>query len=188
MSGFEAVIGLEVHAQLNTKSKIFCGCATAAAEEPNTNVCPTCLGMPGTLPVLNESVVDFAIRTGLALNCEINRNNIIDRKNYFYPDSPKGYQITQFDMPIVGEGVIDVKVGDEIKQVRLERAHLEEDAGKSTHHGDYTLINLNRAGIPLLEIVSKPDMRSAQEAAAYAKTVRSILRYLKVCDGNLEEG
>ncbi len=185
---WEAVIGLEIHAQLLTDSKIFSSDSTAFGGADNENVTPVSLGMPGTLPVLNRKVVEFAVRTGLALNCSIREKSVFARKNYFYPDLPKGYQISQFDEPICEKGHVEYFLDGEIRKVSIERAHLEEDAGKSIHSGDFTLINLNRAGVPLLEIVSGPDMRSPAEAAEYARTVRRILRYLNVCDGNLEEG
>lgn len=189
--GYEVVIGLEVHAQLKTKTKIFCSCPVDFGAEPNTNVCPVCLGMPGVLPVLNKQVVAYAIKTGLALSCEIAKHCKFDRKQYFYPDLPKNYQISQYDQPICKNGCLEVNG----KKIGIERIHMEEDAGKLVHAGsdrlhgsDYSLVDYNRTGTPLLEIVSKPDMRSAEEARDYAQTLRSILRYLDVCDGNLEEG
>lgn len=187
-SDWEAVIGLEIHAQLLTESKMFSPDSTAFGGADNENVTPVSLGMPGTLPVVNAKAIEFAVRTGLALNCGIREKSVFARKNYFYPDLPKGYQISQFDEPICEKGHVEYFLDGEIRKVSIERAHLEEDAGKSIHSGDFTLINLNRAGVPLLEIVSGPDMRSAAEAAEYARTVRKILRYLEVCDGNLEEG
>ena len=187
-SDFEAVIGIETHVQLKTKSKIFCSDSTEFDASDNENASPVSAGMPGTLPVLNEKVLELAIKTGLALGCKIRPVSIFARKNYFYPDLPKGYQISQYDKPICESGFIELKVGGNLKKIKIERAHLEEDAGKSTHHGNYTLINLNRAGVPLLEIVSGPDMSSSQEAAEYGRTIRQIVRYLGVCDGNLEEG
>jgi aspartyl-tRNA(Asn)/glutamyl-tRNA(Gln) amidotransferase subunit B len=187
-SDFEAVIGLEIHAQLFTESKVFTTASTAFGSGDNDQVTPVCAGMPGTLPVLNRGAVELAVKTGLALNCKINPYSVFSRKQYFYPDMPKGYQISQYDRPVCTGGFVEFFVGDKLNKVPLERAHMEEDAGKSTHHGDYTLVNLNRAGIPLLEIVSGPDMRSAQQAAAYARAVRQILRYTGVSDGNLEEG
>ncbi len=186
--GFEAVIGIEVHVQLKTKSKIFCADSTQFDAGDNENTSPVSVGMPGSLPVLNREVVKMAIKTGLALGCNIREKSVFSRKNYFYPDLSKGYQISQYDQPTCEHGELYFYVNDIKKTVSITRAHLEEDAGKSTHFGQYTLINYNRAGIPLLEIVSGPDLRSAQEAAEYAKTIRNIVQYLDVCDGNLEEG
>lgn len=187
---YEPVIGLEVHAQLKTSTKIFCGCSTGFSNEPNKNVCPVCLGMPGVLPVLNKKAVELAVRFGLAINAKVNLTSIFARKNYFYPDLPKGYQISQFSLPVVDEGVLRVETGDgEVREIGVFRAHLEEDAGKSIHdRGDFTLVDVNRCGVPLLEIVSKPEIRSAAEAAAYLKTMRQILLFLDICDGNMEEG
>jgi len=186
--GYEAVIGIEVHVQLKTKSKIFCSDSTHFDAADNENTSPVSVGMPGTLPVLNRQVVKMAIKTGLALGCKIQEKSVFARKNYFYPDLSKGYQISQFNQPTCEHGKVYFYVGNSKKIVSITRAHLEEDAGKSTHFGQYTLINYNRAGIPLLEIVSGPDLRSAIEAAEYAKTIRNIVQYLDVCDGNLEEG
>ncbi|MFP2932200.1 Asp-tRNA(Asn)/Glu-tRNA(Gln) amidotransferase subunit GatB [Pyxidicoccus sp. 3LG] len=190
VSDFQPVIGLEVHAQLLTKSKIFCGCSTAFGAEPNRNTCPVCLGMPGVLPVLNQRVVEFAVRTGLALECTVKKTSIWSRKNYFYPDLPKGYQITQYDQPICEHGrlVIDTPQGEKV--IRVRRIHMEEDAGKNVHDasGGQSLVDLNRAGVPLLEIVSEPDLRDADEAVEYLKALRDVLVYLGVNDGNLEEG
>jgi aspartyl-tRNA(Asn)/glutamyl-tRNA(Gln) amidotransferase subunit B len=187
---WETVIGLEIHAQLNTKSKIFSSAATKFGQEPNSQACAVDLGLPGVLPVLNVEVVNKAIKFGLAVGAQINQRNIFDRKNYFYPDLPKGYQISQMDIPIVGEGEIEITVDNEIKVVGITRAHLEEDAGKSVHDmfNEYTAIDLNRAGTPLLEIVSDPDMRSAKEAVAYAKKIHALLQYIGICDGNMQEG
>ncbi len=185
---WETVIGLEVHVQLQTNTKVFSADSTAFGSGDNENTNPVSLAMPGTLPVLNRKAVEYSIKTGLALKCGIRKSSVFARKNYFYPDLPKGYQISQFDKPLCEEGSVEFYHDGKIKKVRIERAHMEEDAGKSTHHGDYTLINLNRAGVPLLEVVSGPDMRSAGEAAEYARTIRNIVRYLGVCDGNLEEG
>jgi aspartyl-tRNA(Asn)/glutamyl-tRNA(Gln) amidotransferase subunit B len=187
---YEPVIGLEVHAQLLTKSKIFCGCSTAFGRAPNENACPVCAGLPGVLPVLNRRVVELAIRTGLACRCEVARASVLARKNYFYPDLPKGYQISQYELPLCGNGYIDVDLDGETTRVRLTRIHIEEDAGKNIHdaHGDASLVDLNRAGVPLLEIVSEPDMRTPTQAGAYLRTLRAILQYLEVCDGNMEEG
>jgi len=187
---YEVVIGLEVHAQLLTESKIFCGCSTRFGNGPNENTCPVCMGLPGVLPVLNKKVVEFAIRAGLATHCKIARRSRWSRKNYFYPDLPKGYQISQFELPICHSGYIDVERDATKKRVRLTRIHMEEDAGKNIHdiRGDYSLVDLNRAGVPLIEIVSEPDIRSAEEASRYLKSLRIILQYLEVCDGNMEEG
>ncbi|HKY07900.1 MAG TPA: Asp-tRNA(Asn)/Glu-tRNA(Gln) amidotransferase subunit GatB [Candidatus Binatia bacterium] len=187
---YESVIGLEVHAQLLTVSKIFCGCSTAFGGAPNENACPVCAGFPGVLPVLNKRAVEFAIKTGLATHCRIARASILARKNYFYPDLPKGYQISQYELPICTGGHIDVELEGGAKRVRLTRIHLEEDAGKNIHdaHGAWSLVDLNRAGVPLLEIVSEPDLRSPEEAGAYLRTLRTIVRYLDICDGNMEEG
>ncbi len=186
--GYEAVIGIEIHVQLNTASKMFCSDSTQFNAGDNENTSPLSVGMPGTLPVVNKKAIEFAIKTGLALGCQVRKKSVFARKNYFYPDLPKGYQISQYDQPICEHGTITFKVGDQQKTVSITRAHLEEDAGKSTHQGDFTMINYNRAGIPLLEIVTGPDMRSPQEAAEYGRTIRQIVRYLDVCDGNLEEG
>ena len=188
MSQWEVVIGLEIHAQLRTSSKIFSPDSAEFGAGDNSSVHPVSLGLPGALPVLNKSVVDYAVSAGLALNCDIQRKSVFARKNYFYPDMPKGYQISQFDKPICKNGHVEFYIDGELKKIRIERIHMEEDAGKSTHFGNYTLVNLNRAGVPLLEIVSEPDMRSAQEAAEYSRSVRQILRYIGACDGNLEEG
>jgi aspartyl-tRNA(Asn)/glutamyl-tRNA(Gln) amidotransferase subunit B len=187
---YEPVIGLEVHAQMLTESKIFCGCSTRYGSEPNANTCPVCAGFPGVLPVLNERVVEFAMRAGLATHCDIARFSRLARKNYFYPDLPKGYQISQYELPICANGYIDIESAGLPKRVRLTRIHIEEDAGKSIHdlRGDASLVDLNRAGVPLLEIVSEPDLRSAGEAGIYLKTLRAILQYLAICDGNMEEG
>ncbi len=189
-SDYEAVIGLEIHAQLKTETKIFCGCSTNFRAEPNTNICPVCLGYPGTLPVLNRKAAEFAVKMGLAVNCEINRISEFARKNYFYPDLPKGYQISQFDKPVCRNGYISVDDESGIKKrIRINRIHLEEDAGKSIHdRGDYTLVDLNRCGVPLIEIVSEPDIRSASEAVAYLMSVKQLVEYLDICDGNMEEG
>ena len=188
---WETVIGLEIHTQLATKSKIFSGAATTYGAEPNTQACEVDLGLPGVLPVLNEQAVLMAIKFGLAIGAEIPKRSIFSRKNYFYPDLPKGYQISQFELPIVNSGHIEIQLADgTTKEVGITRAHLEEDAGKSMHEGfgDQTGIDLNRAGTPLLEIVSEPDMRSAKEAVAYMKKVHSIVCYLEICDGNMQEG
>ncbi len=188
INGYEVVIGIEVHVQLNTQSKIFCADSTSFGGGDNENISPISLGMPGTLPTLNKGVLDLAIKTGLALNCHIRAKSFFARKNYFYPDLPKGYQISQHEEPICENGFVEFSVEGHQRKVSITRAHLEEDAGKSTHFPEHTLLNYNRAGIPLLEIVSGPDMKSAKEAAEYCKTIRSIVQYLDVCDGNLEEG
>ncbi|PJA99600.1 MAG: Asp-tRNA(Asn)/Glu-tRNA(Gln) amidotransferase GatCAB subunit B [Ignavibacteriales bacterium CG_4_9_14_3_um_filter_30_11] len=188
-SNFEAVIGLEVHAQLSTKTKVFCGCSTKFGNEPNINVCPVCLGHPGVLPVLNKKVVEYSALMGMATNCKINKNSVFARKNYFYPDLPKGYQISQFEKPICLDGFIIIKNNNERKKIRIERIHIEEDAGKSIHDsGSDTLLDLNRCGVPLIEIVSKPDITSAADASLYMQKIQQILRYLEICDGNMEEG
>jgi len=190
---YEVVIGLEVHVELKTATKIFCACSTAFGAEPNTQVCPVCSGFPGALPVLNVQAVAYAIRTGLALNCAIAETCKFDRKNYFYPDLPNAYQISQYDQPICGKGYLDIDVEGEHKRIGITRAHLEEDAGKLVHQGSITttstsLVNLNRCGVPLLEIVSEPDMRSAAEARAYIEKLRSILLFAGVSDCKMEEG
>ena len=189
--GYQTTIGIETHVQLKTRSKLFCGCGNDAREaEPNTLLCPVCLGMPGTLPILNGRAVQLAIRAGLALNAELATDTKFDRKNYFYPDLPKGYQITQFDQPIVGSGVIEVPMGGETFNVRISRAHMEEDAGKLIHPEgkDYSLVDLNRAGTPLLEIVSEPDIHSPEQAKAYAQELYLRMRYAEVSDANLYYG
>jgi aspartyl-tRNA(Asn)/glutamyl-tRNA(Gln) amidotransferase subunit B len=187
---WEAVIGLEIHTQLATKSKIFSGASTTYGAEPNTQACVISLGMPGVLPVLNEDAVHKAVIFGMAINAEIASYSVFARKNYFYPDLPKGYQISQFELPIVGKGFLDIDVDGETKRVGVTRAHLEEDAGKSLHENFHGLsgIDLNRAGTPLLEIVSEPDMRSAKEAVAYMRKLHELVRYLEICDGNMQEG
>lgn len=190
MSRYETVIGLEVHAQLKTETKIFCTCSTKFGNAPNENVCPVCSGMPGVLPVMNAKVAEYATKMGLATDCEINRKSVFARKNYFYPDLPKGYQISQFELPICERGHVDITVGGEHKRVGLTRIHMEEDAGKNIHSAaeNASFVDLNRTGVPLIEIVSEPDMRSSEEAVAYLKSLRAILLYLDICDGNLEEG
>jgi len=187
---YEVVIGVEVHAQLRTKTKMFCGCGTTFGRSPNSQTCPVCLGLPGTLPVINRAAVEMAVRAGLALNCTIGASNQFDRKNYFYPDLPKGYQISQYESPICEHGWIEIAVGDGKKRVKIRRAHLEEDAGKNVHETGTSgsRVDLNRAGTPLLEIVTEPDMRSADEVVAYLRGLRDILMYLDVCDGNMDEG
>ena len=188
---WETVIGLEIHSQLRTKSKIFSGASTAFGAKPNTQACAVDLGYPGVLPVLNKEAVNMALSFGLAVNAKINQHSIFARKNYFYPDLPKGYQISQFELPIVGQGEIEIPLEDgQNKMVGITRAHLEEDAGKSIHdlYDDFTAIDLNRAGTPLLEIVSEPDMSSAKEAVTYAKKIHSLVQYIGICDGNMQEG
>jgi aspartyl-tRNA(Asn)/glutamyl-tRNA(Gln) amidotransferase subunit B len=187
---YEVVIGVEVHAQLRTQSKMFCGCGAMFGRSANSQTCPVCLGLPGSLPVINRTAVEMAVRAGLALNCTIAEQNRFARKNYFYPDLPKGYQISQYESPICEHGWIEIAAGDAKKRVRIRRAHLEEDAGKNIHETgtNGSLVDLNRAGTPLLEIVTEPDMRSADEVVAYLKGLRDILMYLEVCDGNMEEG
>jgi aspartyl-tRNA(Asn)/glutamyl-tRNA(Gln) amidotransferase subunit B len=187
---YEAVIGLEVHAQMLTDVKIFCGCSTRFGAEPNTQTCQVCIGMPGVLPVLNRKALEFAIRTGLALNCTISGYSRFARKNYFYPDLPKGYQISQYELPICEHGHVEIAVDGEKKRIGVTRVHMEEDAGKNIHQEgtNYSLVDLNRTGVPLMEIVSEPDMRSPQEAVAYMKKLRAVLRHIGVCDGNMEQG
>ena len=200
--GWEAVIGLEVHAQLRTDSKIFCGCSAAFGDEPNANTCPVCLGLPGALPVLNRKVVEYAAKAALSLGLEVSSESIFARKNYFYPDLPKGYQISQFDRPFSSNGKVEILTSERdqaghptewrLKQIGITRAHIEEDAGKSLHEGmpDATrsYVNLNRSGTPLLEIVSEPDFRSGWEAYDYVNFLRRTVQYIGVCDANMEEG
>ena len=185
---YEVVIGLEVHVQLNTKTKIFCNCPTSFGDEPNTNTCPTCLGLPGALPVMNKEAVKKAVMFGKAVNATINKRSTFERKNYFYPDLPKGYQISQFVVPIVENGELFIDTKDGKKRIGITRAHLEEDAGKNIHEGEYSEVDLNRAGTPLLEIVSEPDMRSSDEAIAYLKKLHAIVKYLGISDANMQEG
>ena len=187
---FEPVIGLEVHAQLKTRTKIFCGCSTAFGAPPNTHTCPVCLGMPGVLPVLNRKVVEYTLRMALATGCRVARHSRFARKNYFYPDLPKGYQISQYELPIAQGGHIDVSVDGNARRIGITRIHMEEDAGKLTHDPERPVsrVDLNRTGVPLMEIVSEPDIRSPEEAGAYLRKLRSIVRYLDISDGNLEEG
>jgi aspartyl-tRNA(Asn)/glutamyl-tRNA(Gln) amidotransferase subunit B len=191
--GFEAVIGLEVHAQLATESKIFCACSAAFGAPPNENTCPVCTGMPGVLPVLNRRVVEFAIRTALATSCKVQERSVLARKNYFYPDLPKAYQISQYELPLAVSGHIDIEVEGETRRIGITRIHLEEDAGKLVHAGAFagaqtSLADLNRCSVPLMEIVSEPDIRTPEEGGAYLRRLRDILVYLEVCDGNMEEG
>jgi aspartyl-tRNA(Asn)/glutamyl-tRNA(Gln) amidotransferase subunit B len=189
MNPYEVVIGVEVHAQLLTRSKMFCGCTTAFGMPANTQTCPVCLGLPGTLPVINQAAVEMAVRAGLALNCIVRQGNRFARKNYFYPDLPKGYQISQYETPICENGWIEIASGGRAKRIRIRRAHLEEDAGKNLHDGaGGSRVDLNRAGTPLLEIVTEPDLRSSDEVVSYVKSLRDILVYLEVCDGNMEQG
>ncbi len=187
---FEPVIGLEVHAQLKTNTKIFCGCSTAFGAPPNTHVCPVCLGMPGVLPVLNRRVVDYAIRMALATHCTVQQQSQFARKNYFYPDLPKGYQISQYELPIALDGHIDIEAGNAPRRIGITRIHMEEDAGKLIHDPDRPVshVDYNRTGVPLIEIVSEPDIRTPEEAGAYLRKLRAILRYIDICDGNMEEG
>lgn len=187
---YEIVMGLEVHAELSTKSKIFCSCSTEFGGDPNTHCCPVCMAMPGTLPVLNEKVVEYAVKAGLATNCEIARNSKNDRKNYFYPDLPKAYQISQFDMPLCERGYVEIETENGPKKIRLTRIHIEEDAGKLNHdpYRGGSLVDLNRAGVPLIEIVSEPDINSVEEAEAYLRKLKSILEYIEVSDCKMQEG
>jgi aspartyl-tRNA(Asn)/glutamyl-tRNA(Gln) amidotransferase subunit B len=187
---YEAVIGLEVHAQMLTETKIFCGCSTRFGAEPNTQTCPVCTGMPGVLPVLNSKALEFAVKTGLAVNCSITPYSRFARKNYFYPDLPKGYQISQYELPICEHGYVDITIDGNHKRIGITRIHMEDDAGKNIHEPEsgFSLVDFNRTGVPLMEIVSEPDMRSPQEASAYMKKLRTILRSLGVCDGNMEQG
>lgn len=187
---YEVIIGLEVHAELSTKTKIYCGCSTEFGGDPNTHCCPVCTGMPGALPVLNEKVVEYAVRAGLATNCEIARESKQDRKNYFYPDTPRAYQISQFDLPLCMNGCVDIKLGESSKKIGITRIHIEDDAGKLIHdnYTGGTLVDLNRAGVPLIEIVSEPDMRSAEEAVAYVEKLKGILEYIGVSDCKMQEG
>ena len=187
---YEVVIGLEVHAELSTKTKIFCSCPTAFGAAPNTHTCPICMAMPGTLPVLNEKVVEYAVKAGLATNCEISRNSKNDRKNYFYPDLPKAYQISQFDKPLCEHGYVEIDTKEGKKKIRITRIHIEEDAGKLNHDefGGGSLVDLNRAGVPLIETVSEPDIRSAEEAESYLRKLKSIFEYIEVSDCKMQEG
>jgi len=194
LAEYEAVIGLEVHAELKTKSKIFCSCSTEFGAEPNTQVCPVCLGLPGTLPVLNKKVVEYAIKAALALNCKIAEYSKFDRKNYFYPDLPKNYQISQYDLPIATDGYLTINIDGKEKRIGITRLHMEEDAGKLVHsnddisRADYSLVDFNRAGVPLIEIVSKPDIRTPEEARIYLEQLKAILQYTDVSDCKMQEG
>lgn len=193
MAEFEAVIGLEVHCQLATQSKIFCSCPTGSGSsvaevDVNSRTCPVCAGHPGTLPALNQTAVEYAIRAGLATNSTIRLKSVFSRKNYFYPDLPKGYQISQYDLPLCENGHLDIETSSGTKRITIQRIHMEEDAGKNVHFSDYSLVNLNRAGTPLVEIVSGPDMRTPEEAGAYMRALYAVVTYLGICDGNLQEG
>ncbi|MBI5027031.1 MAG: Asp-tRNA(Asn)/Glu-tRNA(Gln) amidotransferase subunit GatB [Nitrospirae bacterium] len=187
---YEAVIGLEIHAQLLTDSKMFCGCSTKFGAEPNTQTCPICIGMPGVLPMMNKKAIEYVVKTGLAMNCKVSPYSRFARKNYFYPDLPKGYQISQYELPICEKGYVEIIVDGKAKRKGITRVHMEEDAGKNIHEdlGNYSFVDLNRSGIPLMEIVTEPDIRSPQEATEFMKKLRAILRYLGVCDGNMEQG
>jgi aspartyl-tRNA(Asn)/glutamyl-tRNA(Gln) amidotransferase subunit B len=190
LNKYETVIGLEVHAQLLTETKIFCRCSTKFGSEPNTQTCQVCTGMPGVLPVTNKKAIEYAIRTGLAMSCSIAPYSRFARKNYFYPDLPKNYQISQYELPLCEHGFVEIDVDDEVRRIGITRIHMEEDAGKNIHEGrgDHSFVDLNRTGVPLMEIVSEPDIRSPKEAAEYMKKLRAIVRYLGVCDGNMEQG
>jgi aspartyl-tRNA(Asn)/glutamyl-tRNA(Gln) amidotransferase subunit B len=188
LSEFEAVIGLEVHCQLSTQSKIFCSCPVQSNAETNANTCPVCTGQPGSLPVLNRKAVEYAIKAGLATQSEIRQKNVFARKNYFYPDLPKGYQISQFERPICENGFLEIETSQGSRRITIQRIHMEEDAGKNQHMSGYSLVNLNRAGVPLVEIVSGPEMKSAEEAGAYLRALHAVVTYLGICDGNMQEG
>ncbi len=185
---YEPVIGLEIHVQMDTETKMFCSCPVEFGNEPNTNVCPVCLGMPGSLPVINKRAVEYAIRASLALNCKVHEKSIFARKNYFYPDLPKGYQISQYEMPLATNGYIEIEGKNRRKKVRIRRLHIEEDAGKNIHEGDKSFVDLNRAGTPLMEIVTEPDIRSAEEARIFLETLRNIMRYTGVSKADMEKG
>ena len=188
MSAYETVIGLEVHVHLSTRSKLFCSCPTTFGVAPNTNVCEVCAGMPGVLPVLNQTAVEYATKAGLALNCTINNDSVFARKNYFYPDMPINYQISQFERPLCEFGHLDINVNGQSRRIGITRIHMETDAGKNIHEGEHSYLDLNRASVPLIEIVSEPDMRSPEEAVAYLKALHAIVVYLGITDGNMEEG
>ncbi len=188
MGEFEPVIGLEVHVQMATRTKCFCSCRVEYGAEPNTNVCPVCLALPGSLPVLNKKALEYAVKASLALNCKVHQLSVFARKNYFYPDLPKGYQISQYDKPLATDGYIDIKVEGKTERVRIHRLHMEEDAGKTIHEGGYSYVDLNRAGTPLMEIVSEPDIRSAVGARLYLEKLRNIMRYIGVSDADMEKG
>ena len=193
MTAYETVIGLEVHAQLSTRTKMFCGCATAFGGAPNTQTCPVCQGMPGSLPVMNRRAIELGMRTALALGCTVNAHNRFARKHYYYPDMPKNYQISQYEEPLAEHGVLEIEIGGATRAIGIQRLHLEEDVGKLVHEGTLetarsSQVDFNRAGVPLMEIVSRPDLRSPEEAGAYLRKLREIVRFLKVCDGNMEEG
>ena len=188
MGEFEPVIGLEVHVQMATRTKCFCSCRVEYGAEPNTNVCPVCLALPGSLPVLNKKALEYAVKASLALNCKVHQLSVFARKNYFYPDLPKGYQISQYDKPLATDGYIDIKVDGKVERIRIHRLHMEEDAGKTIHEGGYSYVDLNRAGTPLMEIVSEPDIRSAVGAKLYLEKLRNIMRYIGVSDADMEKG
>ena len=185
---YEAVIGLEIHVQMDTRTKMFCSCPVEFGAEPNTNVCPVCLGMPGSLPVINKKAVEFAIRASLALNCTVHTESVFARKNYFYPDLPKGYQISQYEKPIATDGYLDIEVEGQKRRVRIRRLHIEEDAGKNIHEGSKSYVDLNRAGTPLMEIVTEPDISSPEEARVFLETLRNIMRYAGVSKADMEKG
>ena len=192
-AGWEVVIGLEVHAQLRTRSKMFCGCPTAFGAAPNSQTCPVCQGMPGTLPVINRTAIEYAVRTALALDCRVNAGCRFARKHYYYPDMPKNFQISQYEEPLAEEGLLEIDIDGVARPIGIQRLHLEEDVGKLLHEGTLataqaSLVDFNRSGVPLMETVSKPDLRSPEEAAAYLRAFRAVLVYLGVCDGNMEEG
>jgi aspartyl-tRNA(Asn)/glutamyl-tRNA(Gln) amidotransferase subunit B len=189
MANWEAVIGLEIHVQMKTRTKMFCGCKVSFGDEPNTNVCPVCLGLPGALPVINKKAVEYGIRTALALNCKVHNYSVFARKHYFYPDLPKGYQISQYELPLATDGYLEIETEEgKKKKVRIKRLHLEEDAGKNIHEGKKTFVDLNRAGTPLMEIVTQPDINSPSEARIFLETLRNIMRYLGVSDADMEKG